>query len=105
MNLAYFPFDSQMCTVEIENFGYTMSDLKYSWHSGDKSVQMSPDVMLPQFNVLGHRQRLVEVSLSSGNYSRLLADVVFTRSMGYYLIQVSSDTLKPFLLLVHLYKL
>ena len=34
------------------------------------------------------RQRLVEVSLSSGNYSRLLADVIFTRSMGYYMIQV-----------------
>ena len=29
MNLAYFPFDSQMCTVEIESFGYTMADLKY----------------------------------------------------------------------------
>ena len=51
---------------------------------------MSPDVALPQFNVLGHRQRLVEVSLSSGNYSRLLADVLFTRSMGYYMIQVRS---------------
>ena len=50
---------------------------------------MSPDVMLPQFNVLGHRQRLIEISLSSGNYSRLLADVIFTRDMGYYLIQVS----------------
>ena len=122
MNLAYFPFDSQMCTVEIESFGYTMADLKYSWYrwvtntalllvnqfligqhfwlalnntalwlvnsqhdysligqhstillsdwstlnnnifhwcSGDESVQMSPDVMLPQFNVLGHRQRLI----------------------------------------------
>ena len=135
MNLAYFPFDSQMCTVEIESFGYTMADLKYrceklklihdkrhsseqllviamyfalinldlkragfslllillapSWYSGDSSVQMSPDVMLPQFNVLGHRQRLIEISLSSGNYSRLLADVIFTRDMGYYLIQVS----------------
>ena len=45
--------------------------------------------MLPQFNVVGHRQRLIEISLSSGNYSRLLADVIFTRDMGYYLIQVS----------------
>ena len=51
---------------------------------------MSPDVMLPQFNVVGHRQRLIEISLSSGNYSRLLADVIFTRDMGYYLIQVSN---------------
>ena len=88
MNLANFPMDTQMCTVEIESFGYTMSDLKYAWNAGEGSVQMSPDVALPQFNVLGHRQRLIEVSLSSGNYSRLLADVIFTRSMGYYMIQV-----------------
>ena len=77
-----------MCTVEIESFGYTMSDLKYAWNAGDDSVQMSQEVTLPQFKVLGHRQRLIEVSLTSGNYSRLLADVVFTRDMGYYLIQV-----------------
>ena len=77
-----------MCTVEIESFGYTMSDLKYAWNAGDTSVQMSQEVTLPQFKVLGHRQRLIEVSLTSGNYSRLLADVVFTRDMGYYLIQV-----------------
>merc|ERR1719242_1492540 len=88
MNLQNFPLDSQMCTVEIESFGYTMADMRYAWNSGDNSVQMSPDVALPQFNVLGHRQRLIEVSLSSGNYSRLLADVIFTRSMGYYMIQV-----------------
>ena len=88
MNLANFPFDEQMCTVEIESFGYTMADLKYKWEDGNKSVQMSPDVALPQFLVLGHRQRFIEVSLSSGNYSRLLADVQFIRSMGYYMIQV-----------------
>ena len=90
MNLAHFPFDTQMCTVEIESFGYTMSDLKYAWNSGDNSVQLSKDLTLPQFKVLGHRQRLIEVSLTSGNYSRLLADVVFTRDMGYYLIQVQT---------------
>ena len=44
-----------------------------------------------QQNVIS-RQRLVEVSLSSGNYSRLLADVIFTRSMGYYMIQVDVDS-------------
>ena len=88
MNLANFPFDEQMCTVEIESCGYTMADLKYKWEDGNKSVQMSPDVALPQFLVLGHRQRFIEVSLSSGNYSRLLADVQFIRSMGYYMIQV-----------------
>jgi glycine receptor alpha-3 len=88
MDLSNFPMDSQTCTVEIESFGYTMTDLRYKWNDGMKSVQMSSDVSLPQFNVLGHRQRIIEASLSSGNYSRLLADVHFVRSMGYYIIQV-----------------
>ena len=78
-----------MCTLEIESFGYTMADLKYAWEEGPKSVQMDDKIELPQFLVLGHRQRIIEASLSSGNYSRLLADVQFTRSMGYYIIQVS----------------
>ena len=30
MNLANFPMDDQLCTVEIESFGYTMADLRYS---------------------------------------------------------------------------
>ena len=90
MDLSNFPMDSQTCTVEIESFGYTMTDLRYKWNDGLKSVQMSSDVSLPQFNVLGHRQRIIEASLSSGNYSRLLADVHFERSMGYYIIQVGT---------------
>ena len=43
-------------------------------------LQMSPDVSLPQFNVLGHRQRIIEASLSSGNYSRWIPN---TASAGY----------------------
>ena len=30
-----------MCTLEIESFGYTMSDLKFRWEDGPKSVQAS----------------------------------------------------------------
>lgn len=88
LDLQYFPMDSQLCSLEIESFGFTMSDLKYRWNDGLNSVQMSPDVSLPEFNVLGHRQRLVEASLSSGNYSRLIVDVMFERAVGPYKIQV-----------------
>ena len=88
LDLQYFPMDKQMCTLEIESFGFTMSDLRFKWEDGPRSVRMSPDVSLPQFDVLGHRQRLVEVSLSSGNYSRLCVDVQFDRAIGHYVIQV-----------------
>ena len=66
---------------------------RYEWRDGLNSVQMSPDVSLPQFVVIGHRQRQIEVSLSSGNYSRLLADVQFTRqSETLSLVQSPPDT-------------
>ena len=34
MDLSNFPMDSQLCTVEIESFGYTMTDLRYKWADG-----------------------------------------------------------------------
>ena len=41
-----------------------------------------------EFYVVGYRQRRVLEVLTSGNYSRLCADILFSRSMGYYIIQV-----------------
>lgn len=87
MNLKYFPMDSQLCQLEIESFGHTMSDIRYRWNDGDMSVQLAPDVSLPQFQILGHRQKTIEASLSSGNYSRLVMVMQFERSMVYYLLQ------------------
>ncbi|XP_058805194.1 gamma-aminobutyric acid receptor subunit beta isoform X1 [Phymastichus coffea] len=88
MNLQYFPMDRQLCNIEIESFGYTMRDIRYKWNEGLNSVGVSNDVSLPQFKVLGHRQRAHEISLTTGNYSRLACEIQFVRSMGYYLIQI-----------------
>ncbi|XP_076225598.1 resistant to dieldrin isoform X5 [Nomia melanderi] len=88
MNLQYFPMDRQLCHIEIESFGYTMRDIRYKWNEGPNSVGVSNEVSLPQFKVLGHRQRAMEISLTTGNYSRLACEIQFVRSMGYYLIQI-----------------
>ena len=52
------------------------------------SHQVDPEVSLTEFYVVGYRQRRVLEVLTSGNYSRLCVDILFSRSMGYYLIQV-----------------
>lgn len=88
MNLQYFPMDRQLCQIEIESFGYTMRDIRYKWNEGPNSVGVSNEVSLPQFKVLGHKQRSAEISLTTGNYSRLACEIQFVRSMGYYLIQI-----------------
>jgi gamma-aminobutyric acid receptor subunit beta len=65
-----------------------MSDITYKWAAGASSVGVSSEVSLPQFKVLGYRQKAFEISLSTGNYSRLACEIQFVRSMGYYLIQI-----------------
>lgn len=65
-----------------------MSDIRYIWADGANSVGVSNEVSLPQFKVNGYKQRANEISLSTGNYSRLACDIQFVRSMGYYLIQI-----------------
>lgn len=46
-----------------------MRDIRYKWNEGLSSVGVSNDVSLPQFKVLGHRQRAHEISLTTGNVS------------------------------------
>lgn len=51
----------------ISPVGYTMRDIRYKWNEGPNSVGVSNEVSLPQFKVLGHRQRAMEISLTTGN--------------------------------------
>jgi len=47
-----------------------MRDIRYKWNDGTKSVGISSEVQLPQFRVLGHRQRATEINLSTGRVHR-----------------------------------
>lgn len=53
--------------LSIFSVGYTMRDIRYKWNEGPNSVGVSNEVSLPQFKVLGHRQRAMEISLTTGN--------------------------------------
>lgn len=57
--------------------GYTMRDIRYKWNEGPNSVGVSSEVSLPQFKVLGHRQRAMEISLTTGTCRRSPNIVVF----------------------------
>lgn len=49
-----------------------MRDIRYFWRDGLSSVGMSSEVELPQFRVLGHKQRAAEISLTTGILMALL---------------------------------
>jgi hypothetical protein len=43
-----------------------MSEITYHWLGGKKAVDVSPDVQLPQFHVLGYRQGYRVEALTTG---------------------------------------
>ncbi|KAH9491111.1 hypothetical protein DERF_015846 [Dermatophagoides farinae] len=90
MNLQYFPMDRQSCTIEVESYGYSMADIQYKWGIDGlgSDVVLAKNLELPQFKVYKHLQRRKVEVLSTGNYSRLVCEIEFVRSMGYYLIQI-----------------
>lgn len=57
--------------------GYTMQDIRYKWNSGSKSVGISKEVELPQFRVLGHRQRATVINLSTGKHICTTSTYIF----------------------------
>jgi gamma-aminobutyric acid receptor subunit beta len=48
-----------------------MRDIRYFWRDGLNSVGMSSEVELPQFRVLGHRQRATEINLTTGTQNHI----------------------------------
>jgi len=47
-----------------------MSDIRYKWNAGAGSVGVSNEVSLPQFKVMGYRQKAFEISLSTGKFTK-----------------------------------
>jgi len=45
-----------------------MSEITYHWLGGKKAVDVSPDVQLPQFHVLGYRQGYRVEALTTGKH-------------------------------------
>ncbi|KAJ2950740.1 hypothetical protein O0L34_g9002 [Tuta absoluta] len=96
MDLHYYPLDSQNCTVEIESYGYTVSDVVMYWK--ETPVRGVEDAELPQFTILGHNTNDRKEKLATGVYQRLSLSFKLRRNIGYFVFQ----TYLPSILIVML---
>uniref|UniRef100_A0A0K0EED8 Gamma-aminobutyric acid receptor subunit beta n=1 Tax=Strongyloides stercoralis TaxID=6248 RepID=A0A0K0EED8_STRER len=87
MKLKLFPMDSQLCSLEIESYGYSILDIRYKFSNGKDSVTRS-EFELPQFILQDVRLGSKIENLTSGSYSRLFCQFLFKRNIGYYIIQI-----------------
>ncbi|KAH7727426.1 Protein LGC-35 a [Aphelenchoides avenae] len=88
MDLTLFPFDSQVCKLGIESYGYTADQVQYIWSRGQREALKLHKFRLPDFRV---KEAFVTSKLenyATGNYSRLYICFVFTRSAGFCFLQL-----------------
>ena len=58
MNLQYFPFDNQRCTISLESYSFPWSKVKYSWRPGGFRLQQSDEhqqLILPEITLVDYR--------------------------------------------------
>ncbi|XP_060083748.1 glycine receptor subunit alpha-2-like [Ylistrum balloti] len=89
MNLRKYPFDQQTCSVKMESFGLTKSQLQLKWSNNSSPLLVKKGLELPQFQLVGHSYYDLETfSKIRGNYSSLRADFFMVRNINYYVIQM-----------------
>ncbi|XP_063706317.1 gamma-aminobutyric acid receptor subunit beta-like [Culicoides brevitarsis] len=96
MDLHYYPLDQQNCTVEIESYGYTISDILMYWKP--TPVSGVEEAELPQFSILGYETNDRKEKLATGVYQRLSLSFKLQRNIGYFVFQ----TYLPSILIVML---
>lgn len=68
--------------------GYSAKDLQYNWKPGNDSFQLSDLINLPTFKIKGHAQSKYEQTLTTGTFTRIVCEIFFERSIGYYMYQI-----------------
>ncbi|WKX98948.1 hypothetical protein Q1695_014096 [Nippostrongylus brasiliensis] len=90
MNLRNFPLDAQNCTVEIESYGYTTSEVLMKWNH-PQAVHGVEQAYVPQFTITGYQTEDRVVSTATGfrlgSYQRLSLVFQLQRSVGYFIFQ------------------
>ncbi|XP_071953355.1 glycine receptor subunit alpha-4-like [Antedon mediterranea] len=96
MDFHHFPLDQQKCEMEMESFKYTEDELQYRWVDDEPAEFHGNHMKLPQYDISGIHIGTCNKVLKTGAYSCIVVEYLFSRNIGYYLLQ----TYIPSILLV-----
>ncbi|KAJ1357783.1 exp1-like protein [Parelaphostrongylus tenuis] len=88
MDLTLFPFDSQLCKLGIESYGYTAEQVRYAWSQGKMEALMLHKIRLPDFQIKESFVTSRVANYATGDYSRLYVCFVFSRSANFCFLQL-----------------
>nr|CAB3248026.1 gamma-aminobutyric acid receptor subunit beta-3-like [Phallusia mammillata] len=84
MNLRRYPLDEQNCTLEIESYGYTTSDISFYMLGAVTGIT---NLKLAQFQVMDHKLLIKNKTFATGSYPRVSLSFRLKRNIGFFILQ------------------
>jgi len=84
MNFKKFPLDNQACTIGIGSFGYTSSEIEYSWTKNPVEVE---EFALADYVLMDYSVSKKNMTSKIGEQSIIFLHFQFSRTIGYYFLR------------------
>nr|XP_005999897.1 PREDICTED: gamma-aminobutyric acid receptor subunit pi-like [Latimeria chalumnae] len=98
MDLTKYPMDKQLCTLQLESWGYNINHVTFYWTRGNDSVCGLDTLHLAQFTVEDYYTTVSEAVYETGCYPKLIFHFELKRNILYFIL----ETYVPSILLVTL---
>lgn len=86
MDLSKYPFDMQICTMEMASFSKTTNELNLTW-APVNPVQLTEALKLPQYEIKDVKVLTCNVSFHIGEFSCIVAEFYLKRAIGFHLLE------------------
>ncbi|KAJ6217197.1 hypothetical protein RDWZM_008354 [Blomia tropicalis] len=89
INWFLFPLDRPKCPIEITSYAFTEPAINYQW-ADYVPVEVHNRINMPMFHhLIGYNKRnSFELESSMSNRTSLIVELFFSRSIGYYMLNV-----------------
>nr|XP_020449515.1 gamma-aminobutyric acid receptor subunit pi-like isoform X2 [Monopterus albus] len=96
MDLTKYPMDRQVCTLQLESWGYNLQDVVFYWTRGNDSVRGLDTLRLAQYSVESYYTSVSEAVYETGQYPKLVLHFALRRNVLFFIL----ETYVPSVLLV-----
>ncbi|CAN9514789.1 unnamed protein product [Ophioblennius macclurei] len=96
MDLTKYPMDKQVCTLQLESWGYNLQDVVFYWTRGNDSVKGLDTLRLAQYSVESYYTSVSRAVYETGHYPKLVLHFSLRRNVLFFIL----ETYVPSILLV-----
>ncbi|XP_036404368.1 gamma-aminobutyric acid receptor subunit pi [Megalops cyprinoides] len=87
MDLTKYPMDRQVCTLQLESWGYNLQDVVFYWTRGNDSVKGLDTLRLAQYSVESYYTSVSQAVYETGLYPKLVLHFALRRNVLFFILE------------------